>query len=419
MKNYELLDLDSTIDFSSLKLDINSLPSRMTLHPELGIVSVNEMSGLLVYREEELQQLFECRCEKTPSGDYLLMAPCGEHYADSTGEQHNWMYSWRSSDKGKTWEGPRKAFEIDYNQHGFVPLVPRGSNRMYCFGTQPVWAEWDYSEEHGQRENAPIGYFISDDDGWNWTGPFFIRPEEDPSFKGMSVTRMTETDSGAWLIGSHIADWSKHPLTTSQYLLRSVDKGKTWHIIPDARPNGWQCPGFNRMDEGRVLNIGGGKVLFMIRTPEGHLWASHSEDDGKTWTTPVPTDLIQPDAPPMIELMPDGNTVICLYHNRHHDTDYTGLSSQKKELMGDRSELWFTVSTDGGYTWAEPRWLFSNALKPTLASPFRNFQCSYVDIMFDEGKLKIFVPHRWQQILLLEIALEDLASCPTKEDILG
>ena len=30
----------------------------------------------------------------------------------------------------------------------------------------------------------------------------------DPGFRGMSVMRMTETDAGTWLLGSHAADWS-------------------------------------------------------------------------------------------------------------------------------------------------------------------------------------------------------------------
>ena len=46
------------------------------------------------------------------------------------------------------------------------------------------------------------------------------------------------------------------------------------------------------MDEGRPIDVGGGGIMTMIRTPEGHLWATRSRDDGKTWSKPEPTPLV-------------------------------------------------------------------------------------------------------------------------------
>jgi hypothetical protein len=116
------------------------------------------------------------------------------------------------------------------------------------------------------------------------------------------------------------------------------------------------------MDEGRPINIGNDKVLLMLRTPEGHLWSSTSIDDGKTWADPAPTPLIHPDAPPMLFKLSDNKTLIAFHHNRHHDFNYSGLSGAKKELMKDRSELWFSLSTDDGKSWSEPRLFLINAL---------------------------------------------------------
>ena len=50
--------------------------------------------------------------------------------------------AFRSSDGGESWHGPGIAFAIDYNQHGFVPFIPRGGSRIYSFGTQPVWERY-------------------------------------------------------------------------------------------------------------------------------------------------------------------------------------------------------------------------------------------------------------------------------------
>ena len=73
------------------------------------------------------------------------------------------MIAYRSRDKGTTWTGPATAWNIPYNQHGFVPLVPRGSKRIYAFGTEPFFDKIE------ARENAPIGFRFSDDDGLSWS----------------------------------------------------------------------------------------------------------------------------------------------------------------------------------------------------------------------------------------------------------
>ena len=67
-------------------------------------------------------------------------------------------------------------------------LIPRGTKRLYAFGTQPIVG---YDWENGKRENTPIGYRWSDDDGVTWSPVKLIAPVNDPGFTGMSVMRMT------------------------------------------------------------------------------------------------------------------------------------------------------------------------------------------------------------------------------------
>lgn len=100
--------------------------------------------------------LLETRATMTPGGDYLLMFPTNTrerplgccHYGASGYEKRNDMVAFRSTDQGKTWQGPTVAFDIEYNQHGFIPFIPKGSKRIYAFGTQPVWGQ--YVAEHGR-----------------------------------------------------------------------------------------------------------------------------------------------------------------------------------------------------------------------------------------------------------------------------
>jgi len=398
------------------EVEVSNPPEGCSANDELGLVIHEAASGKLLHTGREPQRgVYESRAVKTPGGDYLVLIVDGGHYGGSI-EKSNDMLAYRSSDSGATWEGPTVAFDIEYSQHGFIPLIPKGSNRIYAFGTQPIKGLW--TRERGLQENAPIGYRYSDDDGHHWSGVHLIRPENDPGFLGMSVMRMCETDGGTWLLGSHEGDWSYKPLMTRQYILRSQDQGKTWELLPNPRHGGWCVPQFNRMDEGRPINLGGGEVLLMLRTCEGHLWAGRSEDDGKTWSKPEPTSLVHPDAPPMLFHLSDGETLIAFHHNRSFVTfeTYTGLGSNPEAFM-DRSEIWFALSTDKGRTWSEPQFVFVNAAEPSFENAFRNYQCSYMDAVVDEGKLHVFVPHRWERLLHLVIKEEDLGKFPTRKGL--
>ena len=401
-----------TVTVSGIDFAAESPPKGLVLHRDLGLLTVAALEGQVVHRTKT--RILETRATITPKGDFLLMFPEGDHYAKSKGEKLNSMMACRSTDKGRTWSAPAVAYDIPYSQHGFIPFTPRGTKRIYAFGTQPISGHWTH--EDGQHENAAIGYRWSDDDGHTWSDVKLIEPKNDPGFRGMSVMRMTETDAGTWLLGSHIADWSVKPIKTKQYILRSADEGGNWTVLPEARPNGWFAEGFDRMDEGRPLNLGGGRVLFMSRTPAGHLFTAWSSDDGQTWTKPARSTLVHPDAPPMLFPLSDGRTLVAFHHNQVPPTNPRDLND-KAETMKVRSEIWVSSSTDEGRTWSEPRFVLANAVAPIHKVAGFNSQCSYLDAFTEGGIMHIFMPHRWQQALHLTIKESAFATLPTKAEL--
>jgi len=228
---------------------------------------------------------------------------------------------------------------------------------------------------------------------------------------------MCETRKGTWLLGSHEGDWTYKPLMTRQYILRSEDQGASWELLPGRRHGGWAVAGYNRMDEGRPIALHDGRVLLMMRSPEGHLWQSWSEDDGKAWTDPAASPLVHPDAPPMLFHLSDGKTLAAFHHNRYHDKNYSGLSGEKEDIMRDRSEIWVSFSENGGEEWSEPRFVFSTAVAPRFDKPFFNFQCSYMDMFMDGTTVHLIVPHLWHQVLHLQIEESDLRNLSLSEEL--
>ena len=153
----------------------------------------------------------------------------------------------------------------------------------------------------------------------------------------------------------------------------------------------------------------------MFRTCEGHLWAIRSEDDGKTWSTPAPTPLVHPDAPPMLFHLSDGKTLAAFHHNRCALND--GDLGPDHPAMQDRSEIWVSLSSDNGFTWTEPRFVLANAAAPNLKNDWANWQCSYLDVFVDNGILNLFLPHRWQRCLHLQLTEAELHRLPTATEL--
>jgi len=402
--DYDGLRLSETVDIRKRAVPISALPKGVELKEKLAIAGVPALSGQVLYRAET-QRLYETRATVTPGGDYLLMFPVGMHY--SAMRKTNTMVAMRSCDKGETWSHPYVPYDISYDQHGFISMVPNGSKRIYNFGTQPVIGL--YTDENYQGENAPIGYLYSDDDGHTWEGPELISPANDHQFKGMSVTRMCETRKGTWLLGAHIGYWNAEGSKSCQYLMRSEDRGESWELLPGRRPNGWVNGRTDRLEEGRVIDVGD-RALMMMRSNDGYIWKMHSMDDGKTWTKPERTPLVHPSAPPMVFKLSDGETLIAFHHNRYSEIKVVEFTED--EPLRDRGEVWFSLSADGGDTWSEPRFLFANAGYPDNGGPFWDHNCSYLDMFIDGGVMHLFVPHRWQQVLHLRIEESEILGIP-------
>jgi hypothetical protein len=411
--NHDTTDLriHERVTFAGLEVSPDQPPAGLTHHADLGVITPDWVAVQRIHRWPTSAQYADTpRPIITAAGEIVMPIVAGpKHHAFTPPTQKvNDVYIYRSADRGKTWQGPTLATTIPHNQHGWSTFIPRGSTRIYAFGTEPAEGYFD------EGENAAIGYRISDDNGRTWSEPTLIAPVNDPDFRGMSIMRVTETDRGTWLVGAHEANWYKRPIKTRQYILRSADQGQTWTVGPNARPDGWVWEPANRMDEGRPIALGDGRVLLMVRTCEGHLWEIRSEDDGQTWTEPQPTSLIHPDAPPMLFHLADGQTLVAFHHNRCTPGHFN---------HADRAELWVSLSHDQGRTWTEPRFVVANTAQPAgkggQSGHMYDCNLSYADLLVDGSQLHLFIPHQFRQILQFSFTEDDLSRFPRKTDLEG
>ena len=405
---YPRLPINESVEIYGKKFPVSNLPKGLKVMDDVGLAGVSALEDALMYRA--VKSLFEVRGTITPGGDYLVMFPAGEHFG-ALDKKGNTMMALRSNDKGQTWSNPYIAFKnIDYNQHAFIPYIPKGSKRIYSYCTQPVWGL--YTRNKGSGENAPLGCLYSDDDGYTWKGPELIFPVNAPEFNGISVMRLCETKKGTLLYSACDNLTNPKPFIVSQFILRSTDQGKSWTVIPEYHGpgSGWNFRPQRYMGEGVPFQIGD-RVIFLLRAPTGVLWAMWSDDDGITWTNPEPTPVVHPDAPPMGIILSDKKTLMVLHHYRGHKDEDSGRD------WDQRSEVWVTFSTDCGKTWSESSFLFCNAARSDLDNHFFNSQCSYIDMFIDGDTLNLFVPHRWQQVVHLKIKEKELFSLPKKSDL--
>ena len=409
---------------TNILIETDTPPSGYTVDASLGLLIHKSMRGQIIHHARG-DSLFETRTLRTPSGDYLVMIPDGKH-ASSPRPRVNSLLAYRSSDKGKTWIGPFRPFADDEKHHAVLPLRPSGEpGRLYLFETL-----YDSAGKLRLPGKRAFGYRYSDDDGVSWSAPCCVHLPGGKTWGGVGVIQMSETDSGTWMVGFHNAQILRGAL--------GKDGRREWSLRAPMLTTAPK-PAAYRMDELRIVNVGNAEVLAFARTREGRIWKMKSLDDGQTWSNPESTSLAHPDAPPMIFHLSDRKTLIALHHNRavmrsvheprHSRKWVMPMPTAEAIVLGNkyrasyhdwvsRGEVWFSLSTDKGKSWSEPRFLFANALAEMPEGSNASYNCSYIDFFVDGGFINLFVPHRWRRVVHLRFPEKALKEFLTKSQLL-
>lgn len=270
----------------------------------------------------------------------------------------------RSQDGGLTWG---KAFVINRTprKSSFDPAFIADGPRTWLFFTVGRWNRYPYTE--GEKDAVGVrSYHIysrySSDSAATWSplnqipGMLFCRSN------GIRLT------SGELLLPVYTV--KDNGDEDQDHTLRSTDDGKTWSL-----GNGISSRG--GADEPTIAEVSGGRVLMILRTHDGFIWRTYSDNKGISWTTPIRTDLPAAASSSNLFRLQDGR--ITLTHSPC-GAEY-------------RTPLTIRISGDDGQTWGTPLQL-AKAEPPPHAS---EHQVTYPSVtQLPDGTLVVV----WTEIVI-------------------
>ena len=252
---------------------------------------------------------------------------------DAVGVSETYARFWRSEDGGESWETPVRITPPEVVGHIYQDVLLRTSSGRIVL---PVY--------------GAIGRGWSQDE---------VAPVSGKLMKGQWVST-----------AAHFFD----PRFSFCYVMYSDDDGRTWHRNKDGELVtllDWNAI-FSYVNEPTVTEVAPGRLLMMMRTGMGRLYQAWSNDNGETWTRPLPTSLASSTAPGQIRTLPNGHLLIV----------WNQESAEEIKRGYNRTRLSSAISRNGGSVWE----FFQNIesmhettrVEPGLIEPVRPAEIHFV-----------------------------------------
>jgi len=258
---------------------------------------------------------------RAANGDLLISFCINEEHLGPDGK----IVMVRSRDNGKTWSSPEVLYDTPLDdRHAGLTLLRDGTILTHCWTT--FWTRNKYEKlppnayepdmierwcrhveqpDYVQAEKLAGAWgLISRDHGHSWTRP---QPGKDSIHGGIQLP------DGSLLVASYRLEKDY----IGVYMTKSADQ--PWQKIAEIHPPN---PDSLRFGEPHILQLNSGRIIMMIRAttkpyndldPRCHLWATYSDDNGKTWVDPYQTPLWG--FPPHLLQLSDGR-ILCTYGYR-------------------------------------------------------------------------------------------------------
>ena len=245
-----------------------------------------------------------------------------------------------SSDGGRTWSERLTVQEnIGSSNVKHPNLVRLPDESVLLFFTQ-----WDRGDE--ADEERSIYYRRSSDDCDTW-GPTQRLTEPKSGFYILDAGRVLVHTSGRIVLPAYWTNRVAPQRTNFQmYCYYSDDDGVTWQ---ESR-NRITIPGRGAMEPTVVERLDG-SFLALLRSDQGVLYQTTSQDRGESWTDGIPTQLSSVQSEACLRRLPDGNEVLLIWN---HATPYA-ISEGGGVTHHPRNPLTAAISEDDGETWIKYR----------------------------------------------------------------
>jgi Neuraminidase (sialidase) len=242
----------------------------------------------------------------------------------------------RSDDQGRTWSEPRVIVSNESGRNVMsVSLLRLASGKLALFYC--VKNSWLDCRPHMR---------ISGDDGATWSDARRIL--EAPGYFVLNNDRVIQTSKGRIIVplafhrsrgGDPASSKSWDPRAIALWLYSDDDGAKwteanSWWAMPAPSGTGLQEPG--------VVEVSDGSLFSWSRTDQGSQFGFRSTDGGRTWTPPVPTELVSPVGPASIKAIPGTGDLLALFND--HSGRFPFPPKKRNPFVA-------AISHDGGKTW--------------------------------------------------------------------
>lgn len=217
-----------------------------------------------------------------PDGDLLCAFYAGDY--ETAPNQAIFIARAKKQEDKWQWGEPRKAVDTDGKADGNPVLFTAPDGTVWLFFVTLQGKGWTTSLLFALR---------SDDGGGTWSEPQLLSAVQGY----MPRTKPLTLQDGGWLLPLY-DERRWHPV-----FWRSENGGKSWQEVAIVR---------NRVGliQPAVIELSDGRLLAYCRSNTGRIWRIVSEDGGRNWANPEPTDLPNPNSAVDLVRLSDGALVL-------------------------------------------------------------------------------------------------------------